>query len=98
VSSKFSCPVTRDSARRAVRVATHFDLGLFELRAAMTALGAVLATYAASLLLEHSAHQHVDLVITAVVLAATLARTQRRADRVDRLAGLVLGGRHEVAC
>lgn len=90
MSNKFSFLVIHRPARRAGHAATHFDPGLLELRAALTALGAVLATYGASLLLEHAAHQHVDLVVTAVVLAATLARTQRDADRADRLIGLVL--------
>jgi hypothetical protein len=80
----------RADSRSTPRSVMHFDPELLELRAALTVLGAVLATYGASLLLEHAAHQRVDLVITAVVLAATLARTQRGADRADRLITLVL--------
>jgi hypothetical protein len=48
----------------------------------------ILASYGAALLLEHLAQLHVDIVITAVVIAATLARTQRGADAADRLIGL----------
>jgi hypothetical protein len=73
-----------------IRAAAHCDPGLLELRAALTAFGAVLATYGASLGLEHAAHQHVDLVITAVAFATTLGRTQRGADWTDRLIALVL--------
>lgn len=87
MSSKSSCAT---KARAAARAARHFDPGLLELRAALTALGAVLAAYGASLLIEHAAHQHVDLVITAVVLTATLARTQRGVGTVGRLTALAL--------
>lgn len=91
MASKFSSfHAIRDSARRAGHAATRFDPRLLEPRAALTALCAVLATYGTSLLLEHAAHQHVDLVVTAVVLSATLARTQRGADGVDRLIGLLV--------
>jgi hypothetical protein len=77
-------------ARRLIRTATHCDPGLLWLRVALTAFGAVLATYGAALGLEHAAHQHVDLVIFGVVLATTLGRTQRGADWTDRLIALVL--------
>jgi hypothetical protein len=90
MTSRCSSPAVRVSARRAAHAALHFDPGLGELRAAVTALCAVLATYGAALLVEHAAHQHVDLVITAVVLAATVPRTQRGADRTDRLIALGL--------
>lgn len=90
MSNKVFLSAVRDSVRRAVHAAIHFDPGLVELRAALTALGAVLATYGASLLLEHAAHQHVNLVVTAVVLSATLARTQRGADWVDQLIALAV--------
>ena len=89
MSSKFLPPARRAALRRLGRAATHFDPGLRELRAAATAMAAVLAAYGATLWLEHAAHLHVDLVITAVVLAATLARTQRGADPADRLVGLL---------
>jgi hypothetical protein len=90
MSNKTVLPAVRISVHRTVHAALYFDPELAELRAALTALGAVLATYGASLLLEHAAHQQVDLVVTAVVLAATLARTQRGADPADRLIALVV--------
>ena len=90
MNSKFSPSAVRAAARGGLRAATHFDPRLLELRAAATVMGAVLATYGAALLLEHAAHLQVDVVITAVVLAATLARTQRGADPLDRLIGLII--------
>lgn len=89
MSSK-SLPHRRAELRRLGYAATHFDPGLRELRAAATALAAVLAAYGAAFWLEHAAHLLVDQVITAVVLAATLARTQRGADPADRLIGLLV--------
>ncbi|MFJ1704267.1 FUSC family protein [Kitasatospora sp. NPDC088346] len=67
-----------------------FDQRLHHLRATAVAMAAVLATYGSALLLEHLAHLRVDIVIQAVVLAATSARVQRAADRVDRLLGLAV--------
>ena len=46
----------------------------------MVAMVAVGLSYASALLLEHVAHLQIDIVIVSVVLALTLARTQRRAD------------------
>jgi len=88
MSSTFGLPALRAEVRRAARAAGRFDPGLLELRAAATATAALLAAYGATLLLEHAAHLRVDIVVTVVVLAATLARTQRGADPVDRLIGL----------
>jgi hypothetical protein len=65
----------------------HFDPGLSELRRAAAAMGAVLATYGSSLLLEHLAGLHVDIVILGIVLAMTTARIQRAAEPTDRIAG-----------
>jgi hypothetical protein len=79
----------RAGARGRVYAATRFDPGLRGLRAAATAMAAVLAAYGVTLWLEHAAHLQVDLVVMSVVLAATLARTQRGADPTDRLIGLV---------
>ncbi|WP_370947277.1 FUSC family protein [Amycolatopsis sp. cg5] len=59
---------------------THFDPGLRELRAMTVAMVAVLATYGSALLVEHAADLRVDVVIQAVVLAMTMARTLRGAD------------------
>lgn len=61
-----------------------------DLRRTLTAMAAVLASYGSALAVEHWAHLRLDIVIVAVVLAMTLARIQRSADHVDRLAGLVL--------
>ena len=88
MSSIFALSGLRADVRRAARAAARFDPGLLELRAAATATAALLAAYGGALLLEHAAHLRVDLVITAVVLAASLARTQRGADPIDRLIGL----------
>lgn len=60
------------------------------MRNAVTALAAVLASYASALALEHAAGLHLDIVIIAVVLAMTLARIQRTAGRADRLAAFAL--------
>jgi uncharacterized membrane protein YccC len=68
----------------------HFDPGLAELRRAAAAMAAVLASYGSSLLIEHLAGLHLDVVILAIVLAMTTARIQRAADLTDRLAGLVV--------
>lgn len=59
-------------------------------RPTLTAMAAVLASYGSALAVEHAAHLHVDIVIVTVVLAMTLARIQRSADHVDRLAGFAL--------
>jgi uncharacterized membrane protein YccC len=68
----------------------HFDPGLAELRRAAAAMAAVLACYGSSLLIEHLAGLHLDVVVLAIVLAMTTARIQRAADLTDRLAGLVV--------
>ncbi len=63
---------------------------MVDLRPTLTAMAAVLASYGSALAVEHAAHLHVDIVIVAVVLAMTLARIQRSADHLDRLAGFAL--------
>ena len=45
----------------------------------------VLASYGSALALEHVAHLHLDIVIEAVVLAATVSRVQRSAEFAERL-------------
>src|SRR3954468_21366003 len=57
------------------------------LRAAVVTMAAVLAAYGSGIWIEHRAHLHVDLVITAVAIAMTLARVQLGADPGDRLIG-----------
>jgi multisubunit Na+/H+ antiporter MnhF subunit len=64
--------------------------GLAEVRRAVAAMAAVLASYGSALLLEHLAGLHVDIVILAIVLSMTLARIQRGADLTDRLVGLAV--------
>lgn len=61
-----------------------------ELRAAIVATAAVLLSFGSGLLLENAAHLNVDAPLIAVVLALTLARTQRGADLRGRLIGLVV--------
>jgi uncharacterized membrane protein YccC len=68
----------------------HFDPGLGELRRTAAAMAAVLAAYGSSLVVEHLAGLHLDVVILAIVLAMITARIQRAADLTDRLAGLVV--------
>ncbi|MED7949059.1 FUSC family protein [Streptomyces sp. BE303] len=72
--------------RRAVR----FDPGLLLLRETAVTTAAMLAAYGSALLIEHLAHLRVDVVVQAVVLAATAARVQLTADRYDRLLGLAV--------
>ncbi|WP_327680686.1 FUSC family protein [Kitasatospora sp. NBC_00458] len=72
--------------RRAVR----FDPGLLLLRGTAVTTAAMLAAYGSALLVEHLAHLRVDVVVQAVVLAATAARVQLTADRYDRLLGLAV--------
>lgn len=50
----------------------------------------MLAAYGSALLIEHFADLRVDVVVQAVVLAATAARVQLAADRYDRLLGLAV--------
>ncbi|GAA1967547.1 hypothetical protein GCM10009838_27220 [Catenulispora subtropica] len=57
------------------------------LRAAAVTMAAVLSAYASAIWIEHRAHLHVDIVITAVAVAMTLARVQLGADPWDRLIG-----------
>lgn len=57
------------------------------LRAALVTMAAVLAAYGTALWLEHRAHLHLDIVITAVAMTLTLGRVQLGADRRDRLIG-----------
>jgi uncharacterized membrane protein YccC len=52
-------------------------------------MAAVLASYASALALEHAAHLGISVVVLAVVLALTLSRTQRDADRTARLEAVV---------
>ncbi|MFD7412821.1 FUSC family protein [Kitasatospora purpeofusca] len=72
--------------RRAVR----FDPGLRLLRGTAVTTAAMLAAYGSALLIEHVADLRVDVVVQAVVLAATAARVQLAADRYDRLLGLAV--------
>nr|BEK68167.1 hypothetical protein KPHV_53940 [Kitasatospora purpeofusca] len=72
--------------RRAVR----FDPGLRLLRGTAVTTAAMLAAYGSALLIEHFAGLRVDVVVQAVVLAATAARVQLAADRYDRLLGLAV--------
>ncbi|MGY0463667.1 FUSC family protein [Kitasatospora sp. cg17-2] len=72
--------------RRAVR----FDPGLRLLRGTAVTTAAMLAAYGSALLIEHVAGLRVDVVVQAVVLAATAARVQLAADRYDRLLGLAV--------
>ncbi|NUP52345.1 MAG: hypothetical protein HOW97_34240, partial [Catenulispora sp.] len=57
------------------------------LRAAAVTMAAVLAAYGSAIWIEHRADLHVDIVITAVAVAMTLARVQLGADPWDRLLG-----------
>ncbi|MFB8238444.1 FUSC family protein [Kitasatospora purpeofusca] len=70
--------------------AVHFDPGLRLLRGTAVTTAAMLAAYGSALLIEHFAHLRVDVVVQAVVLAATAARVQLTADRYDRLLGLAV--------
>ncbi|MCX4687744.1 FUSC family protein [Kitasatospora purpeofusca] len=72
--------------RRAVR----FDPGLLLLRGTAVTTAAMLAAYGSALLIEHFADLRVDVVVQAVVLAATAPRIQLAADRHDRLFGLAV--------
>jgi Fusaric acid resistance protein-like len=60
------------------------------MRSTVVAMTAILATYGSALLVERLAGLRLDFVIQAIVLAMTLARIQRSADLVDRLASFVL--------
>jgi hypothetical protein len=53
----------------------------------VVSIAAVLASFGFALLVEHAAHLHVNMVITAVVLAATLSLIQRGADPTTRAIG-----------
>src|SRR3954453_9436767 len=57
------------------------------LRPAVVTMAAVLPAYGSAIWIEHRAHLHVDIVITAVAVAMTLARVQLGADPWDRLIG-----------
>ena len=58
-----------------------------ELRTAAVSIVAVLLSFGSGLWLENAAHLNVDAPLLAVVLALTLARTQRGADLTARLIG-----------
>lgn len=73
-----------------LRRAARFDPGLRLLRESAVTTAAMLAAYGSALLIEHFAHLRVDVVVRAVVLAATAARVQLAADRYDRLLGLAV--------
>jgi hypothetical protein len=67
------------------------DVGLRTgLRAPATTMAAVLAAFGSAWLLERLAHLGADIVMQAVVLSITLARTQRGTAPTDRLTGLVV--------
>ncbi|MFC5668400.1 FUSC family protein [Kitasatospora misakiensis] len=70
--------------------AVRFDPGLRLLCGTAVTTAAMLAAYGSALLIEHLAHLRVDVVVQAVVLAATAARIQLTADRYDRLIGLAV--------
>ncbi|WP_435650389.1 FUSC family protein [Kitasatospora purpeofusca] len=70
--------------------AVRFDPGLRLLRGTAVTTAAMLAAYGSALLIEHFADLRVDVVVQAVVLAATAARVQLAADRYDRLLGLAV--------
>lgn len=61
-----------------------------ELRAAIVGTAAVLLSFGSGLLLENAAHLNADAPLIAVVLALTLARTQRGADLRGRLIGVIV--------
>ncbi|MFJ8432420.1 FUSC family protein [Kitasatospora sp. NPDC094019] len=67
-----------------------FDPGLRLLRGTAVTTAAMLAAYGSALLIEHFAQLRVDVVVQAVVLAATAARVQLTSDRYDRLLGLAV--------
>jgi hypothetical protein len=69
---------------------THFDPGLRQLRLAVVAMAATLASYGSALALKHAEHLSLNLVILAVVLALSLSRTDRASGRHDRLLGIAL--------
>lgn len=50
-------------------------------------MAAVLSAYGSAIWIEHRAHQHLDIVITAVAMTITLARVQRGTDTRNRLIG-----------
>ena len=53
-------------------------------------MAATLAAYGSAIWIEHRAHLHVGIVITAVAVAMTLARVQLGADLPDRAIGAVV--------
>ena len=57
---------------------------------AVVAITVVLASFGSALALEDIAHLHLDIVIEAVILAATVSRVQRSAELHDRLNALVV--------
>lgn len=73
-----------------IRRAVRFDPGFRLLRESAVTTAAMLAAYGSALLIEHFADLRVDVVVQAVVLAATAARVQLAADRYDRLLGLAV--------
>ncbi len=73
------------SWRRLARV----DPGLVNLRSSLVMMLSVLASYGATLALEHAEGLGVDVVIRSVVFALSLARTQQGMDFKHRLIGFV---------
>ena len=61
-----------------------------ELRSTAVTMVAVLASFGSALLVERVARLHVDVVVLAVVVAVTLARTQRTRTVRSRLTSLVV--------
>jgi hypothetical protein len=66
------------------------DPGLVELRAAAVTMTATLVSFGWALIIEHFGHQHVGIVVLAVMLAVTFSRTQRSSRLRDRLVGVVI--------
>jgi hypothetical protein len=69
---------------------THFDPGLRQLRAAVLAMAATLASYGSVLALKHAEHLSLNVVILAVVLALSLSRNDRAHGPRERIIGVVL--------
>ncbi|MCO5972362.1 FUSC family protein [Actinoallomurus soli] len=92
-------PIRRSSAlnsyvfrtvRSGFSAAQRLDPGLTALRATAVGMAATLAAYGSALLLEHTAHLHVDILIQAVALTLTLSRAGSGTGVADRLIALAV--------
>jgi hypothetical protein len=67
-----------------------FDPGLVQLRLAVVAIAATLASYGSALALEHAERLGLGVVVLAVVLSLTLSRTYHARDRREWVIGLAV--------